>query len=379
MRIAVLAHNLSAGGGRYLGEFIVSLLLRERPRDVFLVTCPERGWRALPENSNARVISAGVSFSSPLKRSWREAAVLRREVKRFHPDVVFAVGNFGLLHPPCRQLILVHQSHLVYDRQHYGPLSLWARLNLLLKKSYFSRQLLHTETVLCQTEVMAARVRDRYGFRGALAILPNVLTPNHDKAESPSAETTALVESQPSDLRLAFVTRYYPHKNLEGLVQAFAEHSSELHGVTVFLTLDRSGADGGGVVLKRIAASPATNHIVNLGPIPQSAVGWLLPRVDGVIVPTLLESFSASYLEAMQHGKPILTSDLDFARCVCGDAASYFDPWDAASMAAAIRRIRDDEPLRLALGQAAKERLPRLHCTEDQFIATLSHALDGHR
>lgn len=372
MRIAVLAHNLSTGGGRYLGEFIVPLLLRERPTDVFLVTCPEAGWSEIPQSANARFVPVGVSFSSPLKRIWREMAVIRREVDRFRPDVIFAAGNIGFLRPPCRQVVLVHQAHLAYDRCHFGPLSFSARLTFLLNRLYFTRQLRHTDALFCQTDVMGRRIRDRYGFRGKLAILPNVLTTNHRHAEEPSAETADLVASRRSRLNLAYVTRYYPHKNIEGLVEAFASHSADLSDVTVFFTLDRSGADGSGAILARIAGSPAKKHIVNLGPIPQSTVGWLLPRIDGVIVPTFLESFSASYLEAMQHGKPILASDLDFARSVCGDAAVYFDPWNPESMAAAIRRVRDDEVLRQRMGTAARERLPRLQFTKEQYLATLN-------
>ena len=51
-----------------------------------------------------------------------------------------------------------------------------------------------------------------------------------------------------------------------------------------------------------------------------------------MILPTLLESFSATYIEAMFHGKTILTSDLDFARDVCGEAAFYFDPLNPQSI-----------------------------------------------
>jgi glycosyltransferase involved in cell wall biosynthesis len=44
----------------------------------------------------------------------------------------------------------------------------------------------------------------------------------------------------------------------------------------------------------------------------------------------------------MHLGTPILTSDLDFAREVCGEAAVYFSPWDPDAMATAIERLRDE-------------------------------------
>ena len=49
-------------------------------------------------------------------------------------------------------------------------------------------------------------------------------------------------------------------------------------------------------------------------------------------MPTLLESFSGTYVEAMYHQIPIFTSDIDFAHDVCKEAAFYFDPLDSNSI-----------------------------------------------
>lgn len=74
-------------------------------------------------------------------------------------------------------------------------------------------------------------------------------------------------------------------------------------------------------------------------------------------MPTLLESFSGTYLEAMKAGCPILTSDRDFAREVCGEAALYFDPLDADSIVRTILRLRDEPGLRQRLIAAGQKRL----------------------
>ena len=54
----------------------------------------------------------------------------------------------------------------------------------------------------------------------------------------------------------------------------------------------------------------------------------LYRQCDGLLMPTLLESFSGTYVEAMFHNIPIFTSNFDFARDVCKDGAMYFDPFD---------------------------------------------------
>ena len=45
----------------------------------------------------------------------------------------------------------------------------------------------------------------------------------------------------------------------------------------------------------------------------------------------------------MQFGLPILTSDYDFAREVCADSASYFDPLNPNDIARAIARLSSRE------------------------------------
>ena len=58
-----------------------------------------------------------------------------------------------------------------------------------------------------------------------------------------------------------------------------------------------------------------------MGDVPK-----LYNSVDAIIMPSLLESFSGTHIEALYYGKTIFTSDLDFARSACKNAAYYFNP-----------------------------------------------------
>ena len=66
---------------------------------------------------------------------------------------------------------------------------------------------------------------------------------------------------------------------------------------------------------------------------------------DAMLLPTMLECFSASYPEAMVMKKPVLTSDLSFARSICGNAAIYFNPFDPADIADKIIGLVNDKTL----------------------------------
>ena len=70
-------------------------------------------------------------------------------------------------------------------------------------------------------------------------------------------------------------------------------------------------------------------YIKNLGEISPFNLHILYNQVDAVILPTLLESFSSVYVDALKFRKPIFTSNREFAKEICGNAAFYFNPFSA--------------------------------------------------
>lgn len=75
-------------------------------------------------------------------------------------------------------------------------------------------------------------------------------------------------------------------------------------------------------------------HFYFIGKVDISEVPSLYKQCDILFQPTLLECFTAVYPEAMRMKLPIITTNLEFARGLCGRAALYYDamdPLDAAS------------------------------------------------
>ena len=83
-------------------------------------------------------------------------------------------------------------------------------------------------------------------------------------------------------------------------------------------------------------------YVLFLGKVDITNCPGLYAYCDFLFLPTLLESFSASYCEAMKMKKPIITSDLNFARGICDDSAVYFDPISAKSIGDSIYNLSKD-------------------------------------
>jgi glycosyltransferase involved in cell wall biosynthesis len=93
-----------------------------------------------------------------------------------------------------------------------------------------------------------------------------------------------------------------------------------------------------------------------------------------------METFSFTYDEAMHFDLPILTSDRDFARERCQDAAVYFNPLDADSVAQAMGRVMEDADLRRRLAENGKRLLARAPSWDDvarRFVQVLERVAKG--
>lgn len=66
--------------------------------------------------------------------------------------------------------------------------------------------------------------------------------------------------------------------------------------------------------------------VSNYGPFSYSDVNEIYNLADLVFVPSLLETFSATYLEAIAMRKPLVVADKGFAKEICGEYAEYVNP-----------------------------------------------------
>jgi hypothetical protein len=80
----------------------------------------------------------------------------------------------------------------------------------------------------------------------------------------------------------------------------------------------------------------------------------------------------------MYHRLPILTSDLDFARAVCGDAALFFDPFDPVSIKNRIIQVMDSRCLQSDLVERGLVTLQKYPMNSDKvssYIKIISEIL----
>ena len=374
MRIAIIAHALHAGGGISVGRNLIASVCNVAPQHEYLISIPT-GLK-YEDSVGPRPQLVPFSGTSNLLKRLRFAHLqLAPALRRFEPDLIIGLANSAVPGFDCPQAILCHRPHLWYPKANHGPRSgigpLKSALRNTLQSALLRRALRKPRNVLLyQTETARARLAQSYDIRCRTIHCPNAVS-RHSLAASGNRETPDAMKRYADRFKLFYLTRYYPHKNIEILIDLFLGHREELRNAVVFVTIDPNQHPGAKKVIESIQRHRLEDCIVNVGPLPQEVLKNWFQGSDALLMPTLMESFSGAYLEAFHYGTPVLTSDLDFAREICGDAALFFDPTNTASICSAILTLQRDPQLAAQLRVKGQERLAQMEASWDQIAANL--------
>ena len=375
MKILVLCRNLRLAGGRVVGtNFVKALRTSGHDHRYLIVAPPNAGYEeiTLPSGSEMVIFQGG---SNPISQWSFDTFSLPKVARHFAADVVFAMGNIGLVDPPCPQAILFHKPQLVYPIAHYARETRKARFINWLYKKRLRRCLKSTQLVFCQTPVARDRFHRTFNYpEEHIQIMPNAVSGFFAGGKEP-AQAPA-VFSKHKAFNMLFLTKFYAHKNIEVLIELFNNHRDKLQDVRCLVTIAADQHPNASGFLSDIERHGLQNHIINVGPLKHEDLAGYFTHSDALLFPTLLESFSGTYLEAMHFGLPILTSRLDFAEDVCGDAALYFDPWDPGDMLDKIQTLRNNAKLKEDLVSKGRERMKRFFKSWDQITAETVQELE---
>lgn len=328
-KILVNAANLHSGGGVQVAVSFLTELIRFRSKlydfdiSVNLSTKVKSELdlvsNKLDEFFDARVVNI-FGWSS-------QSASDRKLFDGF--DLVFTV--FGPMYFRCDtkiHLVGFAQSWIVYPDNEcwsrFGFLEkIKSRAKYALQWFYFRR----ATRLVCELEHVRNKLVDFKGWPAELIdVVYNCVSPVFfDRS------LWEFVDLGPRDhcFRVGFVGRDYAHKNI-GILASVHDIARQVYGIDIKFYVTLSSDEWARRDQKFKSAC------VNVGVISLAQCPYFYEQVDGVIFPSLLESFSATPLEAMAMGKPLFASDRGFVKDCCLDYPYYFDPLDPNSVAGVV-------------------------------------------
>jgi glycosyltransferase involved in cell wall biosynthesis len=139
----------------------------------------------------------------------------------------------------------------------------------------------------------------------------------------------------------------YPHKNLEGLLTAWALFEKK-YGTDYQLVLVGKENFFYRRLLKS-ATARACQGLVYTNFVPDEELPTLYQKSRLYVLPSLYEGYALPALEAMAYGLPVASSNATCLPEVLQDGALYFDPKNTNSIVSALFQGLTDEPARQKL------------------------------
>lgn len=236
---------------------------------------------------------------------WLPVFIKKQGIKRY---LVFGNYLHGLAF--CKKAVLIHHPYL-FDLSAIFKL----KNNLMIKElaryiSFRVLLLLNLNAMLIvQTSSMSIRLKNSILRRFKSKIIPNPFTGSlQARIKSETAlypiRSKRLLENQ--ILKIAYITRYYPHKRFDLLLDFIVEFRKKNIPFVMYVTVDN--VQGGGIFFNDYP------EIVNWGELPQEELQTIYEDVDLCVYFSDRETFGNTILESLKFGVPIFGLDHDYFR-----------------------------------------------------------------
>jgi glycosyltransferase involved in cell wall biosynthesis len=322
MRIGIDARKLADFGiGTYIRGLLHGLAELGDGDEQYVVFAPAAAHALIPEAFEP------VALDAP-HYSVRELMVVGRAAERARLDL-FHAPHYVVPITPVPLVVTIHDLIHIHQPQGNPFAPLYARTML-------RRAVRRARRVLTVSEAVAREVAAE--LRGSqISVTPNGIDHEVFRPEGPRA----------SGRYFLFAGNDKPHKNVARLIEAFLRVRRE--GVRLVLAggdfARYTGADG-------VLAAGFVETQAELAALMRGAVA--------VVQPSLEEGFGLPAAEAMACGTAVITSKAPALVEVTGDGALHVDSGDTEALAQAMRRMLDDDELRVRLARSGVERAQAL-------------------
>ena len=339
------ASNLKNGGGLQVADSICRQLPRFKNHYFIVVVSSalNNTIKAMADVPNVRC------FSYDLKDDWQSLILGRNKfldglVESYNVDAVLTVFGPSRWKPKVPHLCGFARAQLLKDVNPNVNHSLKERIIYKIWEWGFRRS---SDTFYTENPYISDMLPNLLGKGVRVYTVTNYYNQVFDHPEQ-WKRTKTLPEF--NGTTCLSVSSHYTHKNFEILIDIVRclKRSHPDFKVRFVLTFTDK---------EMPVPDKLKDAILFIGKVGVEECPYLYEQADIMFMPTLMECFTATYPEAMRMEVPIVTTNLDFARGLCGDAACYYSAVDADEAAKAVYRVATDKELALELVTKGKIRL----------------------
>lgn len=338
MKLMIDASLQSVGGGVQVAVNFINNVLNNSgfADELLIIVSPQVDKQiksSFKKNKNYYVFDNKKGFLKFL-----QGCELSKLEERFKPDLVFIVFGPSYWKPKAKSIQGFAIPHMVYpqisDLLYKSKPIKKMLLNFLLKVKR-SQILKNYEYMVVETETFKNLVSEIIGFnRNNIYVIENSFNKGFNQG---NMLNNSINENE--FLSFFVPSAYYPHKNLEILIDVACILKEKYDVNLKFNFLIKENSEEWFNLINLAKSKDVLSCLKTYGPVNNDEMTKLYRENDFVILPTLAEVSTAVYPESFISKKIIFTSNLDFARELCGDGAIYFDPLDPSDIALKIFQV----------------------------------------
>jgi glycosyltransferase involved in cell wall biosynthesis len=274
---------------------------------------------------------------------------------------MMSVTNVGAVVPAVPQVVYFHQA-LLFSRDEAVPHTAYQKVRTSIFRMLAVRSMKKSAFVITQTHAMREVILRDAGLapERVVVVYPGVPVGAPRSVWDSRDWRRCLEELASCRLpKIVYVSGPSEHKNFEVLLRATASLKRRGMEVLTVLTLARDGTPNAryGRFVRRfgqlVDELGIGGNIFWTGVLPNEAIIPLIRSIDVCVFPSLIESFPQPLAEALSCGAVMVLADRPYAREIAGEAAVYFDPYQAEDLANKVCALLSDGSLRATLRERA--------------------------
>jgi glycosyltransferase involved in cell wall biosynthesis len=325
--------------------------------------------KALPKNVH-------VIHDSPSKRKESIKKILSIE-KSINPDLVFSFFGPSYVNFKSVEVTgfangwVTHSTLNTFIETFKGFVNI---IKPMCKYVYYGYKVRKSDYWIFETETA------RNGFIKRLMVdrKRTFVVPNTSMPLSDQKKDSVIINGIPlyfQDINFLTLASNYKHKNIISLLKS-AQILKKKFNFTKFkiiLTIEPEEYEDNLKIL--VEKLNIEKNVINLGKVNIKDLDAIYSVTFASVLPSFIETFSAVYPESFTSGTPIVTSDREFAREICGNAAIYFDPSNSDSIATALATLIKSPDKRselISMGYEKQKHILKPHQKCESYIRILN-------
>lgn len=351
MKIFLDCSLLSIGGGIQVGLSIIQNIVQDSDIETVVVCTPQIDAQ-IDVLSKQKLKAYYVVPNVPFYKKREQGKYIRQLEKKYKPDLVFTVFGPSYWRSENKNIQGFALGKMLYPeiRKFYpSKVSRFkeALFDFIKQKFFFK----NVDNFLVETEVVKMRLTHKFKIPSErIYVISNSYSPAFEKR---LLERKPYIFPNKSVTTIFVPASFYIHKNLLILPKVLSE-LKKLNDTKVVLKFTVPENSIGWEEISQCAAQYGViDQIITVGHVPNHLICDEYLSSSFVLCSSLVESSTAVFPESFIAERPLLVSDRDFARNLCGNAAIYFDPLDAADIANKIDSLLRDQQLQKELLNAA--------------------------